>query len=122
MGSMTDPKYHIEPSEPPAHGPASRRPRNLADQAKLAPFDDRFELRVHAELAAEAADVGADGRVADSKPQGDAAARQPFRHQPQHLLLARGQAPELGIVRLALGDQRPHGPRRDHYPAPSYSP
>ncbi len=77
------------------------------------------ELRVHAELAAEAADVGADGRVADSKPQGDAAARQPFRHQPQHLLLARGQAPELGIDRLALGEQRRDGARRDQYPAAS---
>src|ERR1700694_2437179 len=68
----------------------------LVDEAELASFDDRFELGMHAELAAEASNVRPDRCVADPKPGGDSPARQTFGHQTQNLLLTDGQALALG--------------------------
>src|SRR5439155_1020309 len=89
----------------------------LLDQGQLARLDDRFQLRVHAQLATEAADVRAHGRVADPQLVGDLAARRAFRHKPQDFLLARGQTLELGLD-LAPGIQQlGDGPRREQRPA-----
>src|SRR3989475_352354 len=89
----------------------------LLDQGQLARLDDRFQLRVHAQLATEAADVRAHGRVADPQLVGDLAARRAFRHEPQDFLLARGQTLELGLD-LAPGIQQLcDGPRREQRPA-----
>src|SRR3981081_2285114 len=67
----------------------------LLDQGELAGLDDRLELGVNAQLAAQTADVRADGRVTDPKLACDLTAGLAFGHQPEHLLLASGQSLQL---------------------------
>src|SRR4029077_5297593 len=79
----------------------SEAKRRLLDKGQLSCLDDRLELRVHPQLAPEAADVGANRRVADPELGRDVAAGGALGHQPQHLLLARGEALELAVHRPA---------------------
>src|SRR5258708_8716694 len=69
----------------------------LFDQSELARLDDRFQLGMDAQLAAQAADVGTHGRVADPQPARDIAAGSAFGHHAQHLFLSRRQSLELGL-------------------------
>src|SRR5260370_38797619 len=57
------------------------------------------------ELAAQAADVRADGRVADPKPGRDGAAGSALGHEPEHLLFAWGKALELRVHLATLVEQ-----------------
>ena len=75
---------------------------------------------MHRELVAEAADVGADRRVADPQVLRDLAAREAFGHEAQDLLLPRRQPLELGLDRPALGDQSGDGARGDEHLAPRH--
>ena len=75
--------------------PAGRGRAVYSTSASSRAFDDRLQLRVDAELAAQAADVGADGRVADPEPARDVPAGRALRHQAKDLLLSRRQALEL---------------------------
>src|SRR5439155_16950962 len=81
-------------------------PCDLADEAELPRLDDRLQLGVHRQLVAKAADMRADGRVADPQLLRDRAAGYAFRHEPQDFLLSRRQPLELGLDRPALGEQR----------------
>src|SRR5258706_13830950 len=57
------------------------------------------------ELAAQAADVRADGRVADPKPGRDLAAGSALGHEPEHLLFAGSEALELRVHLATLVEQ-----------------
>src|SRR6266513_6449137 len=90
-------------------GPDYREGRVLADEAELPRLDDRLELGVDRQLAAHAADVRPDGRVADPHPGRDLAARVTLGHQAQDLSLPRRQPVQLSLDRTALGQQRGDG-------------
>src|SRR5215472_143398 len=72
----------------------------LLDERQLARPGDRFELGMNAQLASQASDVCAHSRVADAEPVCDFAARDAFRHEPEHLLLTPCETLQL-CVRLA---------------------
>src|SRR5258706_5997762 len=57
------------------------------------------------ELAAQAADVRADRRVADPKPGRDVAAGSALGHEPEHLLFPRSEALELRVHLATLVEQ-----------------
>src|SRR5713101_9087081 len=59
-----------------------------------------------AQLAAHAADVRADRRVADPKAGRDLAARNALGHEPEHLLFAWSEALQLRVHLAALVEQR----------------
>src|SRR3989454_432714 len=120
MGRWPEGPEGLQGGAAPSPGFAGYFPINgegLLDQGQLARLDDRFQLRVHAQLATEAADVRAHGRVADPQLVGDLAARRAFRHEPQDFLLARGQTLELGLDLAPGVQQLGDGPRREQRPA-----
>src|SRR5260370_18583587 len=74
-----------------------------------------------AELAAQAADVRADRRVADPKPGRDLAAGSALGHEPEHFLFAGSEALQLRVHLATLVEQGGDRAWRDQSAAGGHS-
>src|ERR1700692_2433680 len=78
-------------------GPHTPEEAVLIDHRQLPSFDDRLQLGVDAQLAAEAADVRAYGGATDPQRGGNVPARGALSHHAEYLLFTRRQALRLCI-------------------------